>query len=40
VEHYAKVVLAARQIGQPCSLDRREVEKLTDVRARYRMNGH
>jgi L-fuculose-phosphate aldolase len=40
VEHYAKVVLAARQLGQPCSLDRREVEKLTDVRARYRMNGY
>jgi L-fuculose-phosphate aldolase len=40
VEHYAKVVLAARQLGQPCSLDRREVEKLTHVRARYRMNGY
>jgi L-fuculose-phosphate aldolase len=40
VEHYAKVVLAARQIGQPCSLDRREVQKLTAVGTRYRMNRH
>jgi L-fuculose-phosphate aldolase len=39
VEHYAKVVLAARQLGQARSLDRREVEKLTSVRARYGRNG-
>lgn len=39
VEHYAKVVLATRQLGRACSLDRREVEKLSDVRARYGKNG-
>ncbi|HEY6306641.1 MAG TPA: class II aldolase/adducin family protein [Candidatus Angelobacter sp.] len=39
VEHYAKIVLVARQLGRACSLDRKEVEKLRDVRARYGKNG-
>jgi L-fuculose-phosphate aldolase len=39
VEHYAKVVLAARQLGRIQPLDGREVEKLAEVRARYGKNG-
>lgn len=40
VEHYAKVVLAARQLGRIQSLDSRELEKLSEVRARYgKKNG-
>lgn len=35
VEHYAKVVLAVRQIGNAQALDGRELKKLAEVRARY-----
>jgi L-fuculose-phosphate aldolase len=40
VEHYAKIVLAARQLGCTRSLDSRELEKLVEVRSRYGKNGH
>jgi L-fuculose-phosphate aldolase len=39
VEHYAKIVLAARQLGCTRSLDSRELEKLVAVRSRYGKNG-
>jgi L-fuculose-phosphate aldolase len=38
VEHYAKVVLTARQLGCAKSLDSQELEKLSLVRSRYRQN--
>jgi L-fuculose-phosphate aldolase len=40
VEHYAKIVLAARQLGCTRSLDNQELEKLAAVRTRYAKNGH
>jgi L-fuculose-phosphate aldolase len=40
VEHYAKIVLAARQLGCTRSLDSNELEKLVAVRSRYAKNGH
>jgi L-fuculose-phosphate aldolase len=40
VEHYAKIVLAARQLGSARSLDSRELEKLVAVRTQYVKNGH
>jgi L-fuculose-phosphate aldolase len=40
VEHYAKIVLAARQLGSARSLDSRELEKLVAVRSQYVKNGH
>jgi L-fuculose-phosphate aldolase len=40
VEHYAKIVLAARQLGCTRSLDSQELEKLEAVRSRYGKNGH
>jgi L-fuculose-phosphate aldolase len=39
VEHYAKIVLAVRQLGTARSLDSRELEKLVAVRAQYVKNG-
>ena len=39
VEHYAKIVQVARELGNAPSLDRREEEKLTDLRVRYGKNG-
>jgi L-fuculose-phosphate aldolase len=39
VEHYAKVVLTARQLGCTRSLDSTELEKLSALRSRYRENG-
>ncbi len=39
VEHYAKIVLAARQLGCTRSLDSNELEKLVAVRSRYAKNG-
>lgn len=40
VEHYAKIVLVARQLGGTRSLDSQELEKLVAVRSRYGKNGH
>lgn len=40
VEHYAKIVLATRQLGSARSLDSRELEKLVAVRTQYVKNGH
>jgi len=40
VEHYAKIVLAVRQLGSARSLDSRELEKLAIVRTKYVKNGH
>lgn len=40
VEHYAKVVLAARLLGSVRSLDSHELEKLVAVRSQYGKNGH
>jgi L-fuculose-phosphate aldolase len=40
VEHYAKIVLAARQLGCTRSLDNQELEKLAAIRSRYAKNGH
>jgi L-fuculose-phosphate aldolase len=40
VEHYAKIVLAARQLGCTRTLDSRELEKLFAVRSQYGKNGH
>ena len=39
VEHYAKVVLAVRQLGSPQTLGNSELEKLAEVRARYGASG-
>jgi L-fuculose-phosphate aldolase len=39
VEHYAKIVLAARQLGCTRALDEQELEKLVEVRSRYGNNG-
>src|SRR5580765_4303342 len=39
VEHYAKIVLATRQLGCARSLDSRELEKLFVVRSQYAKNG-
>lgn len=38
VEHYAKIVLIARQLGSAKSLDSKEMEKLSAIRSRYRLN--
>ena len=38
VEHYAKVVLAVRQLGTAQTLDPSELEKLAAIRARYGTN--
>lgn len=38
VEHYAKIVLVARQLGRAEWLDGREVEKLAQVRSHYQQN--
>lgn len=40
VEHYAKIVLATRQLGSARSLNSRELEKLVAVRTQYVKNGH
>ena len=40
VEHYAKIVMAARQLGCARTLDSRELEKLFAVRSQYVKNGH
>jgi L-fuculose-phosphate aldolase len=40
VEHYAKIVLAARQLGSARSLDSHELEKLEAARSQYGKNGH
>ena len=40
VEHYAKIVLATRQLGSARSLNSRELEKLVAVRTQYAKNGH
>ncbi len=40
VEHYAKIVMAARQLGCARTLDSRELEKLFAVRSQYAKNGH
>lgn len=40
VEHYAKIVLAVRQLGSARSLDSHELEKLVAVRTQYVKNGH
>lgn len=39
VEHYAKVVLTARQLGCCRSLDKQELERLSAVRSRYHQDG-
>jgi L-fuculose-phosphate aldolase len=39
VEHYAKVVLAVRQLGSAQTLDPCELEKLAAIRARYGANA-
>lgn len=39
VEHYAKVVLAARQLGCAKALDSQELEKLSVIRSRYGQTG-
>jgi L-fuculose-phosphate aldolase len=39
VEHYAKVVLAVRQLGTAQTLDPSELEKLAAIRARYGANA-
>jgi len=39
VEHYAKIVLATRQLGSARSLNSRELEKLVAVRTQYAKNG-
>jgi hypothetical protein len=38
VEHYAKIVLVARQLGRAEWLDHREIERLTQVRSHYQKN--
>jgi L-fuculose-phosphate aldolase len=40
VEHYAKIVLAARQLGCNRSLDNEQLEKLFAARSQYSKNGH
>jgi L-fuculose-phosphate aldolase len=40
VEHYARIVLAARQLGSARSLDSHELEKLVAVRSQYGKNGN
>jgi L-fuculose-phosphate aldolase len=40
VEHYARIVLTARQLGSVHSLDSQELEKLVAVRSQYGKNGH
>jgi L-fuculose-phosphate aldolase len=40
VEHYARIVLTARQLGSVQSLDSHELEKLVAVRSQYGKNGH
>jgi L-fuculose-phosphate aldolase len=40
VEHYAKIVMTARQLGTARSLGSRELEKLFEVRTQYVKNGH
>jgi len=39
VEHYARIVLAARQLGSTQPIPSRELEKLREVRTRYVRNG-
>lgn len=39
VEHYAKIVLAARQLGCSRALDEQQLEKLLAARSRYGKNG-
>jgi hypothetical protein len=38
VEHYAKVVAVARQLGPPCPLSQEEVRKLMEARKNYEAN--
>ncbi len=38
VEHYAKIVQVARELGSVRSLDHRDLEKLAEARSRYRKN--
>ncbi|MGH9571462.1 MAG: class II aldolase/adducin family protein [Candidatus Angelobacter sp.] len=40
VEHYARIVLAARQLGSARSLNGRQLEELIEARSRYARNGH
>ncbi|HEX2330877.1 MAG TPA: class II aldolase/adducin family protein [Candidatus Angelobacter sp.] len=40
VEHYAKIVLAARQLGTTQTLNQTQLEALVAARSRYRQNGH
>ncbi|HYX53068.1 MAG TPA: class II aldolase/adducin family protein, partial [Candidatus Limnocylindrales bacterium] len=40
VEHYAKIVLAARQLGTTRTLNQSQLEQLFAARSRYRQNGH
>ncbi|HEY1936779.1 MAG TPA: class II aldolase/adducin family protein [Candidatus Angelobacter sp.] len=40
VEHYAKVVMATRQLGCARSLNSHELEKLFEARSQYAKNGH
>jgi len=40
VEHYAEIVMVARQLGSARSLDSNELEKLVAVRSQYGKNGH
>lgn len=40
VEHYAKIVLAARQLGCARSLNDSQLEELFEARSRYNGNGH
>lgn len=39
VEHFARIVLATRQLGASCALNSREVEKLVEARVQYAKNG-
>lgn len=39
VEHYAKIVLAARQLGSSRALDENQLEKLFAIRSQYCNNG-
>jgi hypothetical protein len=40
VEHYAKIVLAARQLGTTRTLNQTQLEALVAARSRYRQNGN
>ena len=40
VEHFAQIVLAARQLGCARSLDDDQLEKLFEARSRYAGNTH